>query len=302
MPYGAWRGWFGGLPLAEAGNWSGIEDFLASTGHLDKDGDMLFVGPEAERKYGGIHYRDLMAVFTAEPEFLVLHGREEVGALDPMVFTRKSPEPRLVTLAGRGWEVTHVDWKRHRAYVEPSTRASDSRWQGFPQPLSYELCQAMRRVLLGDDAKGVQLTKRADQALDRLRAEYASRVDMRHAVVTKEEARVRWWTWAGARANATVVAALRSTAPDALIEDQSYSNEYINLRSDATLHQVSQAMSVFSSQEAELPAPEPDKSALMRLKFSDLLPPNLAPFTLSQRLGDPVGARKLLHSMTAPGR
>jgi ATP-dependent Lhr-like helicase len=294
VTYGAWRDWFRGLSLAEAGDWSGIEEFLASTGHLDKDGDMLFIGPEAERKYGGIHYRDLMAVFTAEPEFLVFHGREEVGALDPMVFTRKSPEPRLVTLAGRGWAVTHVDWKRHRAYVEPSVRANDSRWHGFPQPLSYELCQAMRRVLLGDDPKGVLLTKRANQALNRLRAEYVNRVHRRYALVHQEDARVRWWTWAGAQANATIVAALAAADPQALAEDQSYGNEYVNLRGDATFGQILQTLSQFTSVGTSLPTPKPDKVALQRLKFSDLLPPEMALTTLGERLGDPRGMRKLL--------
>lgn len=118
--------------------------------------------------------------------------------------------------------------------------------------------------------------------------------------VSNESSRVRWWTWAGARANATLVAALNVTAPEALAEDQSYGNEYVNHRGDATLRQVIHALSQFSSAEAELPKPEPNKIALQRLKFSDLLPPHMGLATLGERLGDPVGVHKLIGGDVQP--
>jgi ATP-dependent Lhr-like helicase len=44
---------------------------------------MMFIGPEAERRFGHRHFMSLMAVFTAPPEFTVLHGRDEIGRVDP---------------------------------------------------------------------------------------------------------------------------------------------------------------------------------------------------------------------------
>ena len=46
---------------------------------------MLFIGPEAERRFGRRHFMGLMAVFTAPPEFTVLHGRNEIGRIDPVL-------------------------------------------------------------------------------------------------------------------------------------------------------------------------------------------------------------------------
>jgi ATP-dependent Lhr-like helicase len=42
-------------------------------GYLDINGGMLFIGPEAEWRCGHRHFMNLMVVFTAPPEFTVLH-------------------------------------------------------------------------------------------------------------------------------------------------------------------------------------------------------------------------------------
>ncbi|MET4095209.1 hypothetical protein ABIB51_002135 [Arthrobacter sp. UYCu712] len=104
-----WHEWFSGLELASPGEWQEIAAWLVETGHLDSDQGMLFMGPEAERKYGGIHYRDLMAVFTADPQVAILHGREEIGSVDPMVLQRKVDGPRLLPLGRMAWQVNYVD-------------------------------------------------------------------------------------------------------------------------------------------------------------------------------------------------
>jgi ATP-dependent Lhr-like helicase len=49
-----------------------ITRYLVEQGYLDTDGGMLFIGPEAERRFGHRHFMNLMAVFTAPPEFTVL--------------------------------------------------------------------------------------------------------------------------------------------------------------------------------------------------------------------------------------
>lgn len=59
-----WQEWWGGLgpfgPSAEP-----IVRHLLDEGYLDRDGGMLFIGPEAERRFGYRHFMDLTAVFTA---------------------------------------------------------------------------------------------------------------------------------------------------------------------------------------------------------------------------------------------
>lgn len=294
-----WQEWFGGLELASPEEWQEIAGWLVETGHLDSDQGMLFVGPEAERRYGGIHYRDLMAVFTADPQILILHGREEVGAVDPMLLQRKVEGPRLITLGGRGWKVTYIDWKRHRAYVEPSPDADVSKWFGMPQPESFALSDATRRVLLGATPAGVILTRRAVHRLEALREEYADRIAENATVVsTADGRRVRWWTWAGARANATLVAALYQAAPELLDELSAFNNWQIALRGDATASDlVSILQSIRSTFHPDLAEAVPivDERALRNLKFSELLPTGLAVSTLAKRMADHVPLPRVIH-------
>lgn len=281
VPRRAWNEWFGGLGLAAEEHWRVIEDHLVSTGHLDVDGDMLFVGPEAEQRYGGLHYRDLMAVFTADPQITVLHGREEIGSLDPMVFMRKSDGPRLVTLGGRGWEVNHVDWKRRKAFVEPSPVANPSKWSGTSQPLSYELCQAIQRVLLGASLESARLSARAEAALERLRDEYAGRVSSGPLLIMNDGNRAQWWNWAGAKRNATYIARLEAAGSELLDDTRQPHNWRVNLRGDATAMSLKQAISTPVPRSGR--AGNIDPRALTQLKFAEMLPMDLAASVVKQR-------------------
>ena len=70
----------------------------------------------------------LMAVFTAPPEFTVLHGRDEIGRTDPVLLVDQVDGPRLLLLGGRSWRVTWTDWKRRRCFVEPAEGGGRARW------------------------------------------------------------------------------------------------------------------------------------------------------------------------------
>src|SRR5699024_10646314 len=85
---------------------------------LIQDGELLMVGPAAERRYGGMHFRDVMAVFTAAPQLTVLHGRSEIGQIDPMVLRTPQEGTRTLTPAGRGRRVTSVDLDPQRVQVD----------------------------------------------------------------------------------------------------------------------------------------------------------------------------------------
>jgi ATP-dependent Lhr-like helicase len=113
-----WPEWWGGLgPFGASA--VPIARHLVEQGYLDSDGGMLFIGPEAEKRFGRIHFRDLTAVFTAAPEFTVLSGRTEVGRADSMLLTERVTGPRLLLLGGYSWRVTWID-KRRRCHVEPA--------------------------------------------------------------------------------------------------------------------------------------------------------------------------------------
>ena len=288
-----WQDWLDGLELVPPDQMDAIVDGLLAKGVLDEDGGMLFVGPEAERRYGRRHFMELMSVFTSDPQVTVLHGRTEIGTVDPMVLVSKVPGPRRLALAGRTWTVESVDWTRRRAYVQPSEGSGAARWVGTSVPLSGRLVDAMRRVLLGATPAGVVLSGRAAERLASLREQLADQVDAERTVVLHDDGGTRWWTWAGGRANAVLHAALAAVAPQLCHPDSTYTNDHVVLRADAAASELEAALAVVTERFGEDLArvePEVTPRAIQELKFADLLPDALAQATLSERLADQAGA------------
>jgi ATP-dependent Lhr-like helicase len=293
-----WQEQLAGLPLASMEDAAEIADWLVASDHLDVEADMMFVGPEAERRYGHKNFLDLLSVFTADPAFTVLHGREELGSVDPLVMTRRCEGPRVLSLAGRPWTVTYIDWKRRRAFVEPAEQAGVSRWSGTPQPQSYALSNAMRQVLLEAPLDGITLSQRAQTRLVACRSEFTPTVDQLGLVVQRWDAsQVRWWTWAGARANGMLAAAMAAVCPGLVDELDRYDNRYVKLRGDATAAAVRDALrravAEFGPGLERVPLQVSDE-AVKQLKFGELLPPGLASGTLAARAVDPLGVQAVV--------
>ena len=272
-----WQEW---LPLpaltASAGP---IAEYLAEHGFVEREDGMLFIGPEAELKFGRRHFMGLMAVFTAPPEFTVLHGRDEIGRTDPVLLADRVDGPRLLLLGGRSWRVTWTDWKRRRCFVELAEGGGRARWLGSaPGGLSFDITRAMRDVLLGADPP-VALTRRATGVLAGLRSDGVGRVHTPGTVVSVADDDLRWWTWAGYRVNATLKATLSGVADPS----QRVSDVFIRLRPDL---RAATWPSVVRSLRDRLVLPEVDDKALAGLKFSDALPRHLAEATLAARLAD----------------
>lgn len=269
-----WPDWHQGLELVPAAEADTIVAGLLERGVLDQDTGMLFVGPEAERRYGRRHFMELMSVFASDPQVTVLQGRTEIGTVDPMVLTTKVTGPRRLSLAGRTWTVTSVDWPRRRAYVEPAEGAGVARWFGTSAPLGGALVDAMRRVLLGAEPTGVALTRRARDRLDELREELADRVDPERTVVLRDADGCRWWTWAGGRANAVLHAALEAVDPGLQHTTGTYTNDHVVLRADAAARELTAALVLATGWFGpgfEGVSPAVTQRALEGLKFGDLL-------------------------------
>ena len=272
-----WQGWLSLPDLAVSAR--PITSYLIDQGFIDREDGMLFIGPEAERRFGHRHFMGLMAVFTAPPEFTVLHGRIEIGRVDPVLLIDWVEGPRLLLLGGRSWRVTWTDWKRRRCFVEPAESGGRARWlSSTPGGISYELARAMRDVLLGADLP-VTLTRRASGVLAGLRSDSIGRVREGGTVISGSNDDLRWWTWAGYRANATLKATLGGLAD----ESQRVDDLSIRLRADLRPQTWSAAVRELRDR---LCLPEVDDKALSGLKFSDALPRHLAVATLATRLAD----------------
>ena len=254
-----------------------IIDHMLVEQFLVQDGELLFVGPAAERRYGGMHFRDVMAVFTAAPQFTVLHGRTEIGLIDPMVLRSEHADSLTITLAGRGWRVTSIDWNRQRAQVEPWVHGGKVRWAGMPQPISAALTAAIRRVLQGQEPYGVSVTRRATEKLTELRAEYTAFVGVGESdvLLPHDRGRSRWWTWAGGRENARTLAALTRVAPELVGEMPTWDNYAITLDESATMPALRAALAEaleLATEGEDVFAPLIDERALREVKFGDMVP------------------------------
>lgn len=283
-----WQEWWAGLaPFGQSAE--PIVRHLVDEGYLDQDGGMLFIGPEAERRFGHRHFMNLTAVFTAAPEFTVLSGLTEIGRTDPSLLTESIQGPRRLLLAGRSWQVTYIDWNRRRCFVEPVDSGGKAKWSGmgFIRPTSYELTRAARDVLLGTDPQ-VQLTGRARGCLTEARHRLLEYVRPAGTLIVREpNDDVRWWTWAGHRANATLAATLGNLADPA----QRINDCWIRLSTDLTPPVWKQEVTDAASQ---LCLPAVHEQALKGLKFSTALPRRLAEATLAARLADLEGAAAVL--------
>lgn len=288
-----WQEWWGGLgPFGASAE--PILRHLIEEGFLDRDGGMLFIGPEAERRFGYRHFMDLTAVFTAAPEFTVLSARTEIGTTNPALLTEEVAGPRRLLLAGQSWQVTYIDWSRRRCFVEPVDGGGKARWggAGSGRAASYELTRAAREVLLGADPP-ITLTLRAKTALAQARESSSELVHPDATVLVRggRDTNVRWWTWAGYRANATLAATL-TTIADPL---QRPTDTCIRLREDVT---AAEWRKVISEAADQLCLPAVDARALNGLKFSATLPTRLAEATLAARLADLEGAAATLREPT----
>lgn len=259
---------------------------MFTTELLHEDSGVLGMGPEGDRRFAGKAFMDVLSVFTTAPLFGVYHGERELGSLDPISFMVKGRDDPIVLLGGRSWRVIEIDWKRMRAIVEPTALDGKSRWVSDGPPLSFQVCRAMREVLTGEPVAAT-VSRRATERLSDLREEFAW-VDSESTVLLRDGTCMRWFTFAGVRANATLAELFAELRED----PSSVSNLALSLRGDVTeadfrsVMRRAQSLTVF-------PVPVPD-GAIDGLKFSECLPREVGRHELSERLRDDDAARACL--------
>lgn len=284
-----WPEWWGGLaPMAEAG--AEVLAHLVEAGYLETDGDLAFIGPEAEKRFGRRHFSDLTAVFSAAPEFTVLAGRDEIGTVsDDVLVCDDSEGPRVLLLAGRAWLVTYVDWKRRRCFVEPTDLPGKARWSSFGGGVSFDITRGMRDILLGIDLAEVQLTRRASTALGKQREHYTSMVAEGRTVLQRSSTGdLLWWTWAGTAANRTLHASLT----DLVDPHQRIGDRVVRMRRDSDPRDIAEVLRIVNPSSLNDPAVH--DGALAGLKFASALPLESARATLAERFADRVAAEQVL--------
>lgn len=184
--------------LAAADRAELVEHMLAEDILVEAD-DRLILGESGEKLYGRRHFMDLYVVFSTPRVFRVLWGPTEVGTVDSFFVEQADKEQLAFVLAGKPWQVVDIDWRRGICVVVPAPANKFPRWMGEPVLLSWDLCQAMREVLI-DDQEDPWWSKRTRQAFQTIRAEYTFLRD-NPMPFSEEPGTLRWWTFAGGKAN-----------------------------------------------------------------------------------------------------
>jgi ATP-dependent Lhr-like helicase len=285
-----WRDWIADIPgfaAMPASDIDAVVDHMITTHVLFDEAGILAMGPEGERSFGFCNFIELFSVFTSPPLFTVLHGGTEVGRVHESSFQLAHGESPVVLLGGRSWRVTHLDWPRRTAYVEPTDREGRSRWIGEGGALHFDLCRAMRRVLATGRCPAA-LSMRAKQRMERLAGEYPWVDETATTIVRDAAGNVRWWTFAGLRANAWLAEAIEPFVFPASRAD----NLGIPLGDGASERLRSRLHAVAADTIAvELPVSD---DAIDGLKFSTCVPKDLARRMLERRLHDARAVRTVL--------
>jgi ATP-dependent helicase Lhr and Lhr-like helicase len=193
------------FPELDAKTAATVFEFMVMKGILFVSSGLASMGPEGEKLFGRGHFLDLLSAFASPMVLAARHGATELGYVDPMAVQQQRDGPTVLLLGGRSWKVTSVDWPKRTVSVEPTDDRGKSRWLGTSRWLGFEVCQAMRRVLLREGDAELGLSKRGTQQLDEVRdlitaPERQGSLLLEHLL----SGRLRWWTFAGGAVNSAL--------------------------------------------------------------------------------------------------
>lgn len=282
----SWEDWVGRIPAFRGMSQretAAIVDYMLAETVLEEDAGILAIGRRGESEFGAMNFLEMFSVFTSEPLIAVRHGKTHLGSVDASTFAMRHEDVPVLLLAGRSWAATYMDWKDRIAYVEPVEQDGKSRWLGSGQPLHYELCQAIKAVLLGDEPGG-RLSNRAKEQLAALRGEF-SFLEAGRTTLATDASGVTWWTFGGLGANAPLAAALRRHGIEAAKPD----NLRIRVENVSRGAAMANAIDAVRHEPAADMATPIDERAIDDLKFSVCLPERVAIDMLEERLTDRRG-------------
>ena len=121
--------------------------FLAESGILVSDGDMLMPGPGAEQTFGRSNWKDLFSVIRGGGEFrAVTPDGEMVGTLDARFVAGKSG--KSFTLGGRNWTFLKSDESHEFVVVVPGEGGENGIfWTGGKAGFSPVVCRAVGHII-----------------------------------------------------------------------------------------------------------------------------------------------------------
>jgi ATP-dependent Lhr-like helicase len=299
-----WYSWLdGATPFAdiEPAEREQLVEHMLQHEILADQGGKLWLGPKGERKYGHSNFRELYAVFAARRLITVRSGVEDIGMVDANFLAnllesgRDGEAAGTFSLGGKAWEIMTVEWQRGICVVRPAPQGKAPRWSGGGTFLSYEMCQAMREVLVDDEADPAW-SKRFREVIETLRAEHAFLKGGPQAPLLKNGEDFEWFTYAGGSANLLLARVLEAELGERVSSD----NVKVRFRDGAAASALAIESALRTLAEQGRPSDEEalahaDAAVRTRFsKFDDCLPEAQLMGLLRERLVDAKGARRVL--------
>lgn len=274
-------------------------DHLVETDILHATGGLLVLGDEGEKRYGRQNFLALYSVFETPQEVKVLTADHRVIGTLQTWFVQQVGEGEgfIFILAGRAWQVEHLDLELGEMIVTPAPRGAIPRWGGGGLLLGREIAQEMRAVLLAGDEYPF-LTRRAQARLNVMHGQWC---DLLQASLLPLRQTGREWmlyTFAGDRINILLARAL-ALVLGCQVNGDSFSltiksPQQVPLRED----DIWQALETIRQPDFFSPG---RVTAMVRAlprgrlsKFQPLLPADLEARFLAERLFDIVGLQEFL--------
>jgi ATP-dependent Lhr-like helicase len=281
-----WREWIGRMPAfgkMSDDETESIVTHMLTHGLLNDDEGLLWFGIEGEIAFGRKNFMELLSVFQSPPLFTVRHGRTDLGEVHESSFLIRTGDRPVLSLAGRSWVATSIDWVKRVAYVEPTEQIGRSRWLGLGQPLSFRHCQAIKAVLISE-SHSAHYSRRAAEEMSNAREEVTFlSTDATTAFISKSEGRTYWWTFAGLRANAALSDAMRDLSGAGALAD----NLAIKIEGGTKAEKMESMRAALRQNPPRGGSCADVAKAIEDLKFGVCLPISLAERMLSIRLSDP---------------
>jgi ATP-dependent Lhr-like helicase len=274
-------------------------DHLVETAILSPVDGLLVLGEEGERRYSRKNFLDLYSVFETPQEVKVLTTDHRVIGTLQTWFVQQIGEGQgfVFVLAGRAWQVQHLDLDHGEMIVAPAPRGAIPRWGGGGPLLGREVAEEMRAVLrINGDYPF--LTGRAQARLNAMRLQWQDILGT-DALPLRQEGR-EWTlhTFAGDRVNILLARAL------ALVLGCQVNGDSFSLTVKSPTQVPLQEGDIWQALET---IQQPDFFSTERVmamvqalprgrlsKFQPLLPPDLEAQFLAERLFDIVGLREFL--------
>ncbi|MGP5566168.1 DEAD/DEAH box helicase [Pseudomonas helleri] len=272
--------WLGRMPgfadVAQADR-AGVVGYMLGAGILHSDEGLIGIGKAGERAFGEKNFMELFSVFTTPPMVKVFWGKQELGEVHQLTFAVRDNGPALLTLGGRSWQTTYVDWPRKKAFVEPSEARGKSQWVSDAQPLRYELCRAIADVLVSEVVPD-GLSLRAQGLLADLRDQYGWIESGKTTMILQADGNATWWNFAGKLLNSAIKDVLSDQA-DKITAD----NESLEFRHVYSTETLINKIRMILAGNAEHLAVLLDENFVQELKFSECLSQKEIDRELSQR-------------------